>query len=105
DWSSDVCSSDLVPLLSRGDQRRDESAGLEELAAETRGHGTALVGRREPEVQGVSGRERGTVRHPRAAAPAHVVEIPGGRIIGGCNQRAAAVLGGPREPLRGLGIA
>src|SRR6266581_4886598 len=40
-----------IPLLTRGDQRRDESAGLQELPLEARRDRPTLLGSREPEIQ------------------------------------------------------
>src|SRR5439155_11160590 len=46
-----------IPLLPRGDQRRDESARLQELPPEARGDRASLLGSRESEIQRGRGRQ------------------------------------------------
>src|SRR2546430_5330811 len=61
-----------VPLLTRRDQRRHESAGLQEQPLELRGHLPTLLRRGEPEVQRRRGSDGGTIGHAHARAPADV---------------------------------
>src|SRR6185437_16549963 len=70
-----------IPLLTRGDQRRDEAAGLQELPLEARRDRTALLGGGESKIQRGRGRQGGPVRHARPAAPPQVVKEPPGGII------------------------
>src|SRR6266581_1046920 len=82
-----------VPLLSRRDQRRYESARLQEVPLQPRRHRPALLRRGEAEVQRSRRRNGGAIRHPRAALPAHVVEESRGGIVRGREQRPTPVLG------------
>src|SRR5437762_13613624 len=93
-----------IPLLPRSDQRRNESARLQELPPEARGDRAALLGSREAEIQRGRGRQGGPVRHALSGTPAHVVEEPGGGIVRGVEQGATAVLRCPGKLPRDLRV-
>src|SRR5437667_3970747 len=70
-----------VPLLTRGDERRYEPAGPQEVSLQPGSYRPTLLGGGEPKVERGGGGDRSPVRDALAAPPTDVIEEPGVGII------------------------
>src|SRR5947199_8701330 len=86
-----------VPLLTRGDERRYEPAGPQEVSLQPGSYRPTLLGGGEPKVERGGGGDRSPVRDALAAPPTDVVEEPGVGIICRREQGPATVLGRVQE--------